>query len=114
MKSSNFEIEGTTTAIYNMDNMVKFYAKAFKIQFKELKKNNAKMYLGTWGNLKLLFCPAEVAGIKAKQNHHQFDVVVPALDAAVQTALSEGGQTMGESVIEGGDSTMILIMEHRQ
>ena len=32
------------------------------------------------GAFDLLFCPAELAGITADQNRHQFDIVIPDIE----------------------------------
>lgn len=93
--NSNYTIEGMTIAITNMEKMLDFYSNIFHIQFHEKEMYGAKLYEGQWGNLKLLFCPAALAGNTATQNRHQFDILVADLPALVERAKKFGGTPMG-------------------
>lgn len=94
-KKSGYQIEGMTMAITNMDQMLAFYSNVFNIEFKEQELNGFKLYAGKWGDLKLLFCPAELARNQATQNRHQFDVIVPDLEDIIRMISSYGGKSMG-------------------
>jgi predicted enzyme related to lactoylglutathione lyase len=96
MKSTNYEIEGMTMAISHMDDMLEFYSGVFDIDFGEIDKYGSRLYSGQWGDLKLLFCPAEIARNTAKQNRHQFDVVVADLQDVIRSTRKHGGEVMGD------------------
>lgn len=86
-------------AITNMGPMVKFYEGVFDIHFTSQELEGHTLHNGEWDRFKLLFCPAELAGIDASQNRHQFDVEVPDLDACVQKVLDMGGTLIGDIVV---------------
>ncbi|MTI38850.1 VOC family protein [Fulvivirga lutimaris] len=92
----DYKIEGMTIAITNMEAMLKFYTALFNIKFKELEMFNTKLYSGQWGELKLLFCPADIARNTATQNRHQFDIVVSDISKTIDVAINNGGVKMGE------------------
>ena len=94
----NFKITSLTMAITHMEAMLKFYSEIFNIKFEEMGMYGAKLYSGTWGQLGLLFCPAELAQNTATQNRHQFDIEVEDLDALQELVLNHGGELMGEVV----------------
>ena len=96
MNHSNYQIEGMTMAVTNMPEMLDFYTAVFEIKFEEKDMFGSKLYSGKWGDLKLLFCPAELAQNKAEQNRHQFDIVVTDLDYVLKIAVGRGGKLMGE------------------
>lgn len=85
-----------TIAITNMESMLKFYTALFNIKFTEQEMFGTKLYSGQWGDLKLLFCPAEIARNTATQNRHQFDIVVSDIHQTVGVAINNGGAKMGE------------------
>ena len=96
MNDSQYQIEGMTMAITHMDEMLRFYSNLFLISFEEKEMFNTKLYTGKWGDLKLLFCPAEIAQNTATQNRHQFDIVVSDLAFIIDLAKMNGGEIMGE------------------
>ena len=63
-------------AITNMQKMLAFYSNVFQIEFTEKEMYGSHLYSGIWGELNLLFCPAEIAQNTAEQNRHQFDIEV--------------------------------------
>ncbi len=87
-------IEGLTIAVTNMEQMVNFYAKVFKIGISEKQVYGNTLYSGEWGGLKLQLCPAQLAGIEATQNRHQLDVVVDDLDKTLVLVTVHGGSIM--------------------
>ncbi len=96
MNKIDYEIEGMTMAVTNMEQMLAFYSNTFNIQFAEKEMYGSKLYSGVWGGLKLLFCPAEIAGNTAVQNRHQFDIVVSDLEKVIELTKKYGGKLMGE------------------
>ena len=98
MEKENYQIEGMTIAITNMEAMLSFYSNVFNIQFTEKEINGSKLYSGVWGGLNLLFCPAKIAGNTAEQNRHQLDIIVSDLTKTIQLTIKYGGKTMGEIV----------------
>lgn len=87
-------IEGLTIAVTDMEQMVNFYSKVFGIGFTNKQVYGTTLYNGEWGGLKLQFCPAQLAGIEAAQNRHQFDIVVDDLDKALVQVSVHGGSMM--------------------
>ena len=98
MEKAPYQIEGMTMAITNMKEMVDFYTNIFNLQFEEKEMYGTKLYAGIWGGLKLLFCPAEIAGNTAKQNRHQFDIIVPDLQQLIELTTKHGGKPMSAIV----------------
>lgn len=96
MEKPDYQIEGMTMAVTNMEQMLDFYSNTFGIRFKERKMYDSRLYSGDWGGLSILFCPAEIAGNTATQNRHQFDVVVPDLEEVIKITSKYGGSPMGE------------------
>lgn len=96
MANIDYKLEGMTMAITNMDAMLKFYSNVFNIDFQEKDMYGSRLYAGNWGGLKLLFCPAEIARNTAKQNRHQFDIIVPDLKLLIEMASKFEGKAMGD------------------
>lgn len=95
---TDYQIEGMTIATTNMGQMLDFYSNTFNITFSEQRINEFKLYAGKWGGMKVLLCPAELAGNKATQNRHQFDVIVPDLEDIITITSKYGGTTMGGKI----------------
>lgn len=113
-------IKGLTIATVDMDKMVNFYTKVFGVEFTSIENYGIVLYQGKWGELDVLFCPTEIAGISATENRHQFDVVVEDLDHTVKVVEANGGQLLqevtetetGRSVgIYDPDKNSIVLME---
>lgn len=96
MNNTEYQIEGLTIAIYNMDEMLAFYSNVFSISFEEKEMFGSKLYEGHWGSLKLLFCPAALAGIDVDRNRQQFDIKVLNINSVIETAMQFKGRKMGE------------------
>lgn len=95
MEKADYQIEGLTMAITNMEQMLDFYSNTFKIQFAEKEMYDAKLYSGVWGGLNLLFCPAKIARNTADQNRHQFEIVVADLEQIIEVTSKHGGKPIG-------------------
>ncbi|MEM7297350.1 MAG: VOC family protein [Bacteroidota bacterium] len=92
----DYTIEGMTLAVHQMDKMIQFYSNVFNIQFEAKEMFDNTLYSGTWGDLKVLFCPAELAGNEARQNRHQFDIITTNLEGCIDNVKMNGGSLMGE------------------
>ncbi|MEP5612322.1 MAG: VOC family protein [Cyclobacteriaceae bacterium] len=96
MTNKEYKIEGLTIAVVNMDEMLKFYSSVFSIEFQEQDMFGSKLYSGQWDLLKILLCPADLAGIDVHRNRQQFDIKVRDLDEILKIAFENGGKAMGE------------------
>lgn len=98
MNEFDYKIAGLTIAITKMEEMLRFYSKTFNISFSAIEMYGSKLYSGEWGELKLLFCPAEIAQNKAVQNRHQFDIEILDIQKIIEITKKYGGTLMGEMV----------------
>ena len=98
----NYQIEGLTLAVNRMDEMLSFYKAVFNLEFDEMEMHGFKLYQTKWGDLSLLFCPAQLAQNTATQNRHQFDIIVSDLDAVIDAAKANHGELMHEPTETGG------------
>ncbi|MEQ9403966.1 MAG: VOC family protein [Cyclobacteriaceae bacterium] len=96
MKEGNYQIEGLTIAVTNMDQMLEFYSNVFGVEFTEMKMYGTSLYSTEWSGLKLLFCPAEIAGIDANRNRQQFDIRVNTIEQSIDKSLKHNGKMLGE------------------
>lgn len=106
----NYQIQGLTMAITNMEAMLDFYMHVFNMTFIEKKMNENHLYSTVWSGLDLLFCPAYLAGIKATQNRHQMDIIVENINKVIDKAIEFGGKMMGE-VVEDENSKSVGIYD---
>ena len=58
----------------------------------------SELYFGQWNDIKLVFCPAEIAQNTATQNRHQLDIQVKELESLISSVEKYGGQVMGNIV----------------
>ena len=106
-------------AVTDMKSMIAFYQSVFSINFSSMEMNGEMLYRGDWLGLQLLLCPAELAGNTARQNRHQFDIVVEDLEQTMQLAQASGGKKLGEimnledrltgSVYDPDNNSMVFI-----
>ncbi|MDN5210600.1 VOC family protein [Fulvivirgaceae bacterium BMA12] len=102
MENSDYQIRGFTIAVTNMEEMVNFYREVFEIRFTKVPKYGVILYEGKFGRMKMLMCPADIARNTARQNRHQFDIIVKSLDNYKQKILENGGVLI-ENVTENND-----------
>lgn len=95
MQTPSF-IVGFTLAVYKMDEMVKFYSAVFGLEFEPKEMFGTTLYTAKWGEMNIQLCPAELAGIEATQNKHQFDIVVSDLATSINLVKANGGELMHE------------------
>lgn len=110
MKENKPHIEGMTVAVTNMKPMLEFYTGVFEMKFEPIELYGSTLYSSRLDALKVLFCPAEVASNTAKQNRHQFDIIVQDLDNLMERALQFGGSLLGE-VVEDDASKSVGIYD---
>jgi len=111
-------------AITNMKEMVRFYHETFGVELKGFEAYGGHMfYAGTFLGMNLLLCPNEVAGVEAKQNRHQFDIIVEDFDGVVARAAASGGTVREQDVSEGvryatlvdpDGNTMVILEEKKE
>ncbi|MFK7946111.1 MAG: VOC family protein [Saprospiraceae bacterium] len=106
----NYQIQGLTIAITNMEAMLDFYMHVFDMTFIERKMNENRLYSTVWSGLDLLFCPADLARINANQNRHQMDIIVEDLKKVIDVAIEFGGKMMGE-IVEDENSKSVGIYD---
>lgn len=107
----DFKIEGLTLAVTDMEKMLQFYSHVFGIKFARQELGSAVLYAGKWGNMQILFCPAQIAGNTAKQNRHQFDIVTEDLENMFAKVKESGGEMMGSVTTASDGSKSIGIYD---
>ena len=88
------QIKGFTLAVTDMDKMKTFYSNVFNVNFEAKELGGEVLYEGKLGQLDILLCPAALAKNTAKQNRHQFDIWVTALDDILENTRAYGGHIM--------------------
>ena len=71
---------------------------------------SSQLYKGIWGDLKLLFCPANIAGITVDQNRHQFEIIVSDIHKFMDLCSKYGGELIG-SISEDEEALKIGIYD---
>jgi predicted enzyme related to lactoylglutathione lyase len=110
MTKKEITIVGITLAVTNMKKMLDFYSKVFNITFEEKKMYNSKLYFANCCDVKLIFCPAQLAQNTAEQNRHQLEFEVSDLASTIATIKESGGQLMGE-IIKSDDALNVGIYD---
>ena len=106
----NFKISKITIAAVNINLMVEFYENVFSINFVKKELGGFTLYQGKFGELELLLCPNEIAGVEADQSRYQPDIIVPDLDTVIDAALKFGGKIKDE-IIETSQNRMASILD---
>ena len=107
--NNDFKIVKVTIAITKVNEMVKFYKNVFNINFKESPVYGTTLYSGKFGDLNILLCPNEIAGVKAEQNRQQFDIVVPDIEKIIQAAKNAGGSIKGKINVTEKQKTVTIV-----
>lgn len=84
-------IDKITIAAGRIMETVRFYANTFSIEIKETPAYGTMLYKGVVGNVELLFCPKEFAGISANENTIQLRFSVKNAEELYKNALKNGG-----------------------
>ena len=93
-----FEVVGLTLAVFKMEQMLEFYRNVFEIEFTAQEMFGTTLYAGNFDHLKLLLCPAEIAGNDAQQNRHQLEIIVFDFEVILKMIVKFGGEIIGEIV----------------
>ena len=109
MTNQDFKIDRITIAVTNVDQMVKFYKTVFKCELKESKAYGTILYSGKLGDIKILLCPNEIAGVKADQNRQQFDFIVTDLDKIIQDSKVSGGKMKGDITTSDKQKSVTIV-----
>ncbi|GAB4238141.1 MAG: hypothetical protein Tsb0034_13590 [Ekhidna sp.] len=98
----NIRISGMTLAVTDMQKMVDFYENVFSLTFKAVQMYGATLFEAQAGNVKVLFCPAEIAQNTATQNRHQLAFQVRNLENLLPTIKKYHGELMGDPTEQDG------------
>jgi len=104
---SAFKLLKITVACTDISAMTAFYSKVFNVKFQE-HDLGFKMYSAKIGDISFLFCPNDIAGVKAEQNRHQFDYLTDNIQEVIENALITGGSIHSELLKAGTESTVTL------
>ncbi len=99
-------IDKITIATKDTDRMIDFYTKTFGA---ELKKRDP-ISGGTIGNMQIVLCPRDVAGVKAEQNTIQLRFVVADIEKTFKAALEAGG-TKIDAITKAGKQTIASVRD---
>ncbi len=89
-------IDKITIAVAKMEQMRGFYTKAFNVNFNEIDCGDFSMWIGKLGDIQLLLCPKDIAGIKADENTIQLRFVVEDIKASFENGIASGGSILNE------------------
>ena len=70
------KISELVIACFNLEGMLAFYKNVFGIPFEEIKIPQGIIYNGFIDEIQITLCPADMAGIEAKDNRHQLTILV--------------------------------------
>ncbi len=101
------KIDKVTIAVKNMDAMAAFYTKALGAELKKI----GPTVTGRLGDVKLLLCPREIAGVTAEQNTIQLRFVVRDLAKTMTAALDAGGEKIDDVSVRDPDGNSIEFAE---
>ncbi len=93
MSNSIFQI---TIAIDNVEECIDFYSKVFGIEFEEYNLGNDFIYGSAIGDINIILCPKDVAGISADENNIQLSFFVENIIKSYQAAVISGGTVIEE------------------
>ena len=111
-----------TIAVGDMQKMIPFYEGLLSTTFQSFERFGGTLYGGRAGDLELLFCPKEIAGIDANINTIQLRFVVPDVAAAYSSGMQNGGMSLsGVQDTEGSpgvslrdpDGNSLELTQHR-
>jgi catechol 2,3-dioxygenase-like lactoylglutathione lyase family enzyme len=95
-------IDKITIAVDSMERMVAFYSTVLGIEFSERELFERKLYGGRFGDIELLFCPKDLAGVEANVNTIQVRFIVSDLNAAFAQGVNHGGVTISKPEMMNG------------
>ena len=93
MSNSIFQI---TIAIDNVQECLDFYSNVFDIKFEEYDLGNDFIYGSAIGDINIILCPKNVAGITANENNIQLSFFVENVEKSYEAAGSSSGSVIEE------------------
>ena len=94
-------IDRITIAVDSMESMVQFYSAVLGVEFTEGTMFKRVLYRGAFGNIDLLLCPKDLAGVEANVNTIQLRFLVPDVQEAFTNGVKLGVVTLSEpSMVE--------------
>jgi len=96
-------IDRITMAITNMEEMVQFYQNVLPLKLYPEVRGDYTIYLGKVGDVEIIFCPKEIAGVNAAINTIQVRFVVPNVGKAFKNGLAGEGLEISNPQEIGGD-----------
>ena len=92
------KISELVIACFNINEMVTFYQNVFSISFSEVKIPQDNIYNGYIDKIQITLCPADMAGIKAKDNRHQLTILIDDIKSTLDNTILYKGNIMQELV----------------
>lgn len=89
-----------TVAVTHMDAMLEFYNQVFDCQLTKIPGTD--FHKGQFLNTPLLFCPNNIAGVKAEKNRFQWEIELEDLDSALNKVTNHGGACLDDRRSQDG------------
>ena len=95
-------VDKITLAVNKMQEMMTFYSAIFEVAFKPVELAGRQLHQAQLGDMELLLCPNDLAGVDADINTVQLRFVIKDVGTAYERGLKNGGKTLTEvQEIEG-------------
>jgi len=95
-------IDKITLAVGHMDETKQFYASVLGLTFHPIAFAGRELFTASLGNMEMLLCPKDLAGIDADINTIQLRFVIDDVEHAYQRALEGGGtEISGVQEVDG-------------
>ncbi len=95
-------IDRVTIAVGSMEAMVTFYAAALGIELTPREMFERTLFMGRFGDVELLLCPRDLAGVDAAVNTIQLRFLVGDVAAAFARGVDAGGVPLNApTLLEG-------------
>ena len=96
-------IDKITIAVDSMERMVAFYSAVLEVKFSERELFERTLYSARFGDVELLFCPKDLAGVQANVNTIQVRFVVTNVDAAFAHGVNHGAEAISKPEMMDGE-----------
>ncbi len=103
-------VDKVVIAVGKPEAMAKFYTEVFGAKLQGMAMQGTTLYSGTLGNLELVLCPKEIAGIQADQNTIQLRFVVHDVAKTMEAAVKAGGQKIDAGSIRDPDGNSMELI----
>jgi len=105
-KNATTKITGLTLATYDHVAMVSFYTNVFNVKFESFQQEGFTLLQGSFSDIELLLCPAELARNKTNQNRHQLNIEVSEIEKTVELIKKNNGSIDGEIITNDKKKTI--------